>query len=56
MNKILLIIILFLASCTYNKDSKSNVDFNFNDNLTLNEFKLKIDMYVDQSMYPQIDN
>ena len=56
MNKILLILILSLTACSINKESKSGFDINFNDNLTLNEFKLKLDKYVKQSTYPNIDN
>ncbi len=52
MNKILIIIILFLASCTP-KAAKNNLDFS--NQLSLEEFRIKLNEYAKNSSYPNID-
>ena len=53
------IIILFLLnSCVILKDENKNdnMDLNFNNIITFNEFKKKLNIYVTNSDYPNIDN
>ncbi len=52
MNKVLIIIVIFLTSCS--KEIISN-DLDFNKELTLEEFKLKLKEYTKNSTYPNID-
>tara|TARA_Y100001970_G_C13467620_1_gene478191 strand:+ start:104 stop:265 length:162 start_codon:yes stop_codon:yes gene_type:complete len=52
MNKILIIIVIFLTSCS--KEIVGN-NFDFNQELTLEEFKLKLNEYTKNSSYPNID-
>ena len=52
MNRILLIVVIFLASCSKNIISN---DIDFNKELSLEEFKLKLDKYIKYSSYPNID-
>jgi len=53
------IIILFLLnSCVILKDENKNdnMDLNFNNIISLNEFKKKLNIYATNSDYPNIDN
>tara|TARA_Y100000389_G_scaffold196524_1_gene229581 strand:+ start:372 stop:533 length:162 start_codon:yes stop_codon:yes gene_type:complete len=52
MNKILIFVILFLASCT-TKTVNNNLDFS--NELSLEEFKIKLNEYAKNSSYPNID-
>ena len=52
MNKILIIIVIFLTSCS---TEIVNNDLDFNKELTLEEFKLKLIEYTKSSSYPNID-
>ena len=56
MNRIFLI--LFLSGCVSTQDpTKNNSDnINFSDDLTLEEFKLKLEAYANNSPYPNIDD
>ena len=56
MIKRLLFLILFLNSCSGNSE-KVNLqnDFQFNDNLSFEEFKTKLDEYAIKNPYPNID-
>ncbi len=56
MIKRLLFLILFLNSCSGNSE-KLNLqnDFQFNDNLSFEEFKTKLDEYAIKNPYPNID-
>ena len=56
MIKRLLFLILFLNSCSGNS-GKLNLqnDFQFNDNLSFEEFKIKLDEYAIKNPYPNID-
>ena len=49
-----LIILLFLTSCSVNQEI-SNQEILFNDQMTIDEFKLKLDEYVKKSEFPNID-
>tara|TARA_B100000073_G_scaffold299590_1_gene265583 strand:+ start:493 stop:666 length:174 start_codon:yes stop_codon:yes gene_type:complete len=49
-----LIILLFLTSCSVNQEI-SNQEILFNDQMTIDEFKLKLNEYVKKSKFPNID-
>ena len=49
-----LIILLFLTSCSANQEI-SNREILFNDQMTIDEFKLKLSEYVKKSKFPNID-
>jgi len=53
-----ILIFLLLSGCVYNQNLKNNVvsDINFSDDLTLEEFKLKLEEYANNSPYPNIDD
>jgi hypothetical protein len=53
MNKLLLIIIFFLLSCTSNTTIN---DFNFSDEMSFTEYASKLDDYAINSPYPNIDD
>jgi len=57
MKRIILIFFL-LSGCSYNQSKISNnlSNINFSENLTLDEFKLKLEEYTFNSPYPNIDN
>ena len=53
-----LLIFFFLIGCVANQ-SKFNNDtstFNYNDDLSFNEFRIKLEAYSNNSPYPNIDN
>ena len=52
MNKFLLVIFLFLSSCTSNAIKN---DFHFSDEMNFEEFKIKLEKYANQNSYPNID-
>ena len=49
-----LMILLFLTSCSANQEI-SNQEILFNDQMTIDEFKLKLSEYVKKSKFPNID-
>ena len=53
-----LLIFLFLASCVTNQNEiKNNIsDIGYDENLTLEEFKIKLEVYALNKSYPNIDN
>ena len=62
MKKIILIIFLFSA-CTYNNDDKANnitnnnLPFiNFSNDLSFDEFKIKLEEYANNSPFPNIND
>ena len=57
MKKFILIFFLF-SGCVYNQNANINAvsDINFSDDLTLEEFKLKLEEYANNSPYPNIDD
>ena len=52
MNKIILLIFLFLTSCT---SSTVRNDLNFSDKMSFSEFKIKLKEYSKNNPYPDID-
>ena len=57
MKKFILILLLF-SGCVYNQNANINAvsNINFSDDLTLEEFKLKLEEYANNSPYPKIDD
>ena len=57
MKRFILIFFLF-SGYVYNQNTNTNVvsDINFSDDLTLEEFKLKLEEYAKNSPYPNIDD
>ena len=57
MKRLILIFLLF-SGCVYNQNANINAvsDVNFSDDLTLEEFKLKLEEYAKNSPYPNIDD
>ena len=53
MNKLLIISMFFLFSCSQNI---SRANFDFSDELTFDEFKLKLEEYAKKTPYPNIDD
>tara|TARA_B100000575_G_C22526448_1_gene340177 strand:- start:39 stop:200 length:162 start_codon:yes stop_codon:yes gene_type:complete len=53
MNKFIIIIIFFLASCNTKTVKK---DFNFSEDLSFEEFKIKLEEYAKNNPYPNIDD
>ena len=57
MRKIICFIFLILYSCSTNpslNDQKKVIDFE--KKMSIEEFKIKLEEYVDKSSYPSIDN
>ena len=52
MNKLLILAMFLLSSCS---STVSKNDFNFTDDMTFNEFKIKLDKYAENNPYPNID-
>ena len=57
MRKIILIFFL-ITGCSYDQTKKINniSQIEFSDNLTIEEFKIKLEEYTANSTYPNIDN
>ena len=57
MKKKLFLIIVLLYSCSVNpnSESKKKINFNYLDNLSFEEFKVKLNEYVNNTSYPKID-
>ena len=53
MNKYLILIIILLTSCS---SAKPRNDVNFSNNMSLDEFKLKLKEYSKNNPYPNINN
>tara|TARA_B110001452_G_C14989635_1_gene345973 strand:+ start:71 stop:244 length:174 start_codon:yes stop_codon:yes gene_type:complete len=57
MKKFLISFMILLSSCTsadYKKDAKN--DFEFSKDMSLDEFKSKLEQYSKSNTYPNIDN
>ena len=56
--KYMLILLLLLNSCVIKKNKVSNkqLDLNFNEEMTFEEFKIKLEEYSNNSPYPKINN
>jgi len=51
------LIFLLMIGCSTNHNAKNNnIDIKFSDNLSLEEFKIKLKEYANNSPYPNIDN
>ena len=57
MKRFILIFLLF-SGCVYSQNENINAvsDINFSYDLTLEEFKLKLEEYANNSPYPNIDD
>ena len=56
MKKYLLLLIL-LNSCVSNVTDEKNIKkIKFTENMSFEEFKIKLKVYSDESQYPNIDN
>ncbi len=58
MNKILLIFLLLLTSCSSSKNisDKTIKDFEFSKEMSFDEFKVKLEEYAKINPYPNIDD
>ena len=59
MKKIILTILLLTSCANYqanNNDKTNNFDLNYYDNLSFEEFKIRLEQYSDNSSYPNINN
>ena len=56
--KKLLIIFILISGCSINKNELSNnfSDINFSDDLSFEEFQIKLEAYTQNSPYPNINN
>jgi hypothetical protein len=54
----MLILLLLLNSCVIKKNKVLNkqLDLNFNEEMTFEEFKIKLEEYSNNSPYPNINN
>ena len=54
----IILIFFLITGCTYDQIEKKNNISNivFSENLTLEEFKIKLEEYTNNSSYPNIDN
>ena len=56
MKKLLIIFIIITGCSTYDdKLSNNNLDIKFSDNMSFEEFKVKLKEYANNSPYPNID-
>mgnify|MGYP001495968638 CR=1 FL=1 len=56
MKKIIFITFFLLNSCsTFPAQNKSDFNINFSENLTIDEFKIRLEKYVENNSYPNID-
>ncbi len=53
-----LIILIIISGCASNKDTSNIIfsDINFSDNLSFEEFKIRLEDYALNNPYPKIDN
>ena len=57
MKSLLIISIILLSSCiSIKNENKINNNFNFSNNMTLDEFESKLEKYSKENPYPNIDN
>ncbi len=55
--KKLLIIFIIITGCTTSKDklTNNNLEIKFSDNMSFEEFQVKLEEYANNSPYPNID-
>ncbi len=53
MKKFFFLILIFLASCSAKKIEN---DFNFSNQMSLKEFKIKLEEYTKNNSFPNIDD
>jgi len=57
MKLILTLLFFFIISCSNNSfNDEKKIDINFNNEMTFNDYKAKLDEYAEQGYYPNIDN
>ena len=58
MLRIIILILFLLTGCSYDQTKKVNnvSQIEFSDNLTIEEFKIKLEEHTKNSSYPSIDN
>tara|TARA_Y100001935_G_scaffold88144_1_gene73098 strand:- start:2076 stop:2249 length:174 start_codon:yes stop_codon:yes gene_type:complete len=57
MKLILTLLFFFITSCSNNSfNDEKKIDINFNNEMTFNDYKAKLDEYAEQGYYPNIDN
>ena len=54
--KYLFILFLLFSACTQNSVKNEINDFKFSKDMTVEEFKIKLNEYADKSSYPRIEN
>ena len=55
MKRLFFLILFFLQSCVLNGE-KESFDLDFSDNMTFQEFQIKLDEYAKNSQYPDLNN
>ena len=56
MKKLLITFIIITGCSTYNDElSNNNLDIKFSDNMSFEEFQVKLEEYANKSSYPNID-
>ena len=56
MKKLLIIFIIVTGCSTYNENlSNNNLDIKFSDNISFEEFQVRLEEYANNSPYPNID-
>ena len=53
MRRFLIIIVIFLTSCS---SEITRTNFDFSEDMSLNEFKKKLEQYATENPFPNIDN
>ena len=53
-----LILLIFVTGCVVNKSDheKKISDVNFSDDMSIEEFRIKLEVYSNDNPYPNIDN
>ena len=54
--KYLLLLFFLFSACTQNYVKNDINDFNFSKDMSVEEFKIKLNEYADESSYPSIKN
>ena len=54
--KYLFLLFFLFSACTQNTVKNNLNNFNFSKDMTVEEFKIKLNEYVDKSSYPSIKN